>query len=425
MDVQRAKHFLRHTAVVGEPADREHAILAMGEWGDAEAFAFLADELEDQHLPIPIRRVLLTALKHLDGARSIPSLVEALSHTDISIRETAADLLGQVGEAATRPVLHALQNPRQEEGALLALQSLPIPPEQPIEEYARAAVSRAVEYDCLRRGVQLAGQNEALALLAEALQRKSNEYGIRALRAVGLLGDREAMSLAIEILQAGKLAQRANVIEALESIPARWRKIIQPLTRLWEDAYAAAPEPIQPVDWQRLISEEDEWIRACALFAAHKLGEMKMENLVTLSLMERILFLKRVLLFADLSPADLKQVAAIAQEESFSDGALIVRQGDAGDIMFIVVSGEVRVVATNGQKETELARRQPGEYVGEMALISREPRIANLIAVGNVRALCLDQKSFEALLRDRPDASLAVIQVLCKRLKELSKRLGN
>ena len=145
-----------------------------------------------------------------------------------------------------------------------------------------------------------------------------------------------------------------------------------------------------------------------------------MENLATLSLMERILFFKRVPLFENLSPADLKQVAAIAQEESFSDGVTIIREGDAGDVMFIIVSGEVRVTSTRHQQEVELARRKAGEYVGEMALISKEPRSATLTTIGNVRALCIDQKSFEALLRDRPDVSLAVIQVLCDRLKEAS-----
>ncbi len=419
--IEKAKTFLRHTAVAGELTNREHAIIAMGEWGDAEAFKFLANELEDSDLPIRIRRVILIALRRIDGIKSMPYLVEALSQPDVSIRETVAGLLGQTGRPAVEPVLAALQNPKQEEGALLALQSLPLPPEKPVEEYARAAVSRAGEYDCLRRGVQLEAQSEAVNLLAESLQKKSNEHGVRALCAIGLLGDRAAMNLAIEILQMRNSVQRANVIEALESIPARQRKIIQPLTRLWEEA--AAPNPVEKVDWQRLTTAEDEWIRDCALFAAYKLGEIQMENIATLSLMERILFLKRVPLFADLSPADLKQVAAIAQEASFSDGTALTREGDVGDVMFMVISGEVRVITGQAQKEIELARRKAGEYVGEMALISKEPRIATLIAVGDVRALCIDQKSFESLLRDRPDVSLVVIQILCKRLKEASKRL--
>lgn len=149
-----------------------------------------------------------------------------------------------------------------------------------------------------------------------------------------------------------------------------------------------------------------------------------MDNIATLSLMERILFFKRVPLFADLSPADIKQVAAIAQEESFSDGDMIVYQDEIGDVMFIIVSGEIKVLTSKNQKEVEIARRKVGEYVGEMALISREPRIASLQAVGNVRALCLDQRSFESLLRDRPDVSISVIRELCGRLKEVSQTVS-
>ena len=148
-----------------------------------------------------------------------------------------------------------------------------------------------------------------------------------------------------------------------------------------------------------------------------------MVNIATLSLMERILFLKRVPLFEHLTSGDIKQVASLAQEESFSDGVTIMQEGEIGDVMFIIISGEVRILVTQGQKEMEIARRKAGEYVGEMALISREPRSATVSAVGDVRALCIDQKSFESLLRDRPDASLAVIQVLCERLKEASAKV--
>ncbi len=420
--IEKARSFLRYTAALGDLTDRENAILAMGEWGDAEAFAFLANELKDRDLPIGSRRAILAALAKIDAAQSMPYLLEALAHPDISIRETVASLLGQIGEPAMEPVLAAMQRPEGEEGALLALQHLPIPAEKPIEEYARKAVARAVQYDALLRGIkQDSRQQEAVSLLTESLDKKSNQYGVRALRAIGLLGDRNAMNLAIEILELRDSAQRANVIEALESINSRWRKIIQPLMNLWEDA--DAPGPHGNVDWQRLLTDEDPWIRDCALFAAHKLGELKMENIATLSLMERILFLKRVPLFANLSPADIKQVATLAQEDSFSDGVKIVGEGEIGDLMFIIISGEVRVVITQGQKEVEIARRKAGEYVGEMALISREPRSASVVAVGNVRALSIDQKSFESLLRDRPDASLAVIQVLTQRLREASSRL--
>lgn len=419
--VEKARSFLRYTAALGALDDREHAILAMGDWGDAEAFDFLVNELRDRVLPISIRRVILVALANISSEKSMPYLIAALGHTDVSIRQTAADLLGQIGESALPPVLLALQNTRQEEGALLALQRLPVPPEEPVEEYAREAISRAVEYDyrvCTVNAGTYAEQ-DAVRLLAEALQKKSNEYGVRALRALGLLGDRDSMDLVIEILGTRNTAQRANVIEALESIHTRWRRILEPLMRLWEEE--SSPALNQKVDWQQLINDEDPWVRDCALFAAHQLGEMKMENIATLSLMERILFLKRVPLFANLMSGDIKQVAAIAREESFGDGDIIVQQGEVGDLMFIIVSGEVRVMVTKDQRQVEIARRSSGEYVGEMALFGKE-RTATLAAIGHVHTLCIDRQSFESILRDRPDVSLAVIQVLCQRLQEASNK---
>ena len=420
-NVERTKIFLRHTAVMGDLSDRENAIIAMGDWGDSEAFLFLVNELNERTLPVRIRRVILTALTHISQEKSLPYLVDALGYTDSSIRETAADLIRQIGAPAIQPVLVALQNPEQEEGALLALQNLPIPPEKPIEEYASAAVARAVEYEVLSGGVKSEAQNEAVELLNESLGKKSNEYGIRALRAVGLLGDRDTMNLAIEILNVPNNAHRADVMEALESLNSHRREIIRPLMRLWEEEST----PDGKADWRRLIADDDPWIRDCALFAAHTLGEMTMENIATLSLMERILFFKRIPLFSNLSSRDIKQVAAIAQEETFSDGTAIVLEGEVGDVMYLIVSGEVRVIVSRGDKEVELARRTGGEYVGEMALISKEPRNATLRAVGNVRALSIDQKSFESLLRDRSDVSLAVIQVLCERLKEAGQKLHN
>jgi CRP-like cAMP-binding protein len=146
-----------------------------------------------------------------------------------------------------------------------------------------------------------------------------------------------------------------------------------------------------------------------------------MDTLPTLSLIERIVYLKRAALFADLPPADLKRVADIAHEHFYTDGEIIAGQGEPGDEMYIIVAGEVKVVASQGdQAERELARRKPGDVVGEMSIISQEPRMATLIAAGDVRMLTIEQKQFEGILRERPETRLAVLRVLCERLKEVS-----
>ena len=148
-----------------------------------------------------------------------------------------------------------------------------------------------------------------------------------------------------------------------------------------------------------------------------------METLATLSIMERILFLRRVPLFSDLPPGELKQVAAITNEQYYLDGEIIARQGEPGEEMYVIVSGEVLVTDSAGSQSTvEVARRGPGEYVGEMAIISQEPRMASLSAHGDVRVLHIAQPQFEAILRERPETSLAVMRVLCARLKEMQQR---
>lgn len=148
-----------------------------------------------------------------------------------------------------------------------------------------------------------------------------------------------------------------------------------------------------------------------------------MESISTLTIMERILLLRRVPLLADLSPADLKRVAAIATEHRFLDSEIIFEQDEQGDEMYVIVSGEVRVLVTS-EKHTdkEIARRKAGDTVGEMSVISGSLRSATLSAVGDVHLLCLDQKSFEGLLRERPEVSLAVMRMLCDRLQQASQR---
>jgi len=409
---ETAKQHLRHVSAFGDLEERTHAIQALGEWGDKEAFDFLTNELNDRGLEALVKHAILTALAQINSPASIPYLLEALK--DTHVQNTAAQLLGGMGASITDSILKLLNNESTVDGALLTLEYLPPPPSQPLLEFARLAVSQSGEYDVLRRAVKAWSTHAAALLLEASLHEKSHQLGIRALRAIGLLGDRDSMNLAVENLQTREAAQQANVIEALDSISAKYRDIIQPLTKLWEDEST----PVTGLDWERLLNDPDAWIRECAAFAQNY-GET-MDTISTLSLMDRILFFKRVPLFANLSPVDLKQVAALAEEELFTDGDQMALEGDVGDMMFIIVSGEVKVYSQRDGQEFEIARRKAGDYVGEMAIIGREPRMASFSAVGDVRTLCIDQKSFEGLIRERPDVSLAVMRVLTQRLKEAS-----
>ena len=143
-------------------------------------------------------------------------------------------------------------------------------------------------------------------------------------------------------------------------------------------------------------------------------------TLATLSHMERLLFLRKVRLFSMLPPRDLQPIAAIAEEHAYADGDTIAEQGDPGDAMHIIVRGAVSVIVRTEAGQHVVAVRSSGDVVGDMAVVTSEPRMAGLVARGDVRVLSIGRPQFESILRERPAIALGVIRVLCQRLAESS-----
>ena len=104
-----------------------------------------------------------------------------------------------------------------------------------------------------------------------------------------------------------------------------------------------------------------------------------------------MLQLRRVPLFQRLSPEDLQRIASVATERWFEEGAALVREGEAGDELFVIVEGRVRVVhrADDGTERT-LRTYGEGDHIGELAVLRERPRIATVVADGGgVRTLVI------------------------------------
>jgi hypothetical protein len=250
-----------------------------------------------------------------------------------------------------------------------------------------------------------------LELLRDSLLHRSELDAEDALRAISLTDGNAELPVALENLSVGDPAQRANALEVIESVTER--ELVRPLLTMWD---GAAQRGTRNDGLERSRRDPDDWIRACAELAARPGGSM--DTLATLSTMERVLFLRKVPLFVELPPPDLAPIAAIAKERLYDDGEVIAEQGDEGSEMYIIVSGAVAVVARSGETIRVIATRSSGDVVGEMSLMTSEPRIAGLVAEGAVRVLSIDRRRFDSILRERPDTSIAVIQVLCRRLAE-------
>jgi len=399
--------------------------LAASEGGGVRASTFRAMRgLEDGRLadvaiagmqdPVPaVRAEAARAAWTIDPTRALDSLVAATGDDQRAVRDAAADGLGDIGAPAVDPVIGSLASPAQRDGALTALARLPLDGRSDdIRGFAVAIVAEAV--DRHRLGVAIDGDaDDRLRLLKDSVLSRADHDASFGLRAAALLGDGSRMSVALDNLSVSDPAQRANALEVIESVGER--RIVRPLVSMWD---GALPPADRHDALDRLRHDRDDWIRACAELSAAPEGGTMTQSLTTLSLMERVLFLRKVPLFAELPPPDLQPIASIAQERTYAEGDAIAEQGDEGDEMHIIVSGDVAVVTGERERQRVVATRSSGEVVGEMAVITSEPRMAGLVARGQVRVLSIDRRRFEAILRERPETSLAVIRVLCQRLAE-------
>ena len=100
---------------------------------------------------------------------------------------------------------------------------------------------------------------------------------------------------------------------------------------------------------------------------------------------------------------ELKKIALIAEEQALTAGDMLFKQGDVGDSLYIIVSGQLKVFLTSSDGlETFLVNRGPGSAIGEMALLTGEPRSASVQATEDSIVLVIAKQDFDRLLVDNP-----------------------
>ena len=107
----------------------------------------------------------------------------------------------------------------------------------------------------------------------------------------------------------------------------------------------------------------------------------------------------------------------------FRDGEMIVRQGEAGDCMYVIQSGEVEVLRRDGTQEFCLATLRSGDFFGEMALFEREVRSASVRAVGEVWVLTLEKKTFLRRIHEDPGLVFKILERMSQRIRKLNDAL--
>ncbi|MBW1642119.1 MAG: cyclic nucleotide-binding domain-containing protein, partial [Deltaproteobacteria bacterium] len=138
-----------------------------------------------------------------------------------------------------------------------------------------------------------------------------------------------------------------------------------------------------------------------------------------ISVPDKILHLRRIQIFEELSITELAAVASVTEDSVFQPGEIVIKEGEPGEIMYLIIEGEVSV--NKGQEqghEIELDRINAGDYFGEMALFEDMPRSATIRTEKETHLLMLHKREFAEIVREYPQIALNICRVLGARLRK-------
>ena len=126
--------------------------------------------------------------------------------------------------------------------------------------------------------------------------------------------------------------------------------------------------------------------------------------------------LRRIKILAELNDAQLEHLLDFMELQRVAQWSVVVRQGDPGDAMFLILSGELRARTLMGDRETILATFGPGDFFGDMSLFDHGPRSADVVANADSTVLRISVAAFDRLTREAPALATPFLRATAKTL---------
>ena len=142
-------------------------------------------------------------------------------------------------------------------------------------------------------------------------------------------------------------------------------------------------------------------------------------------IMSQIEFLRKTPLFADLNTADLEIIAADIIPRTFQQGEVIFHEGDPGQTLYLIQSGQVRIFVSglDGSETSVILFGRPGEIFGELAITDGLPRSATAVALGNTTLYTMSRENFRQHTLHYPQLALNFMKVLSSRVRSSTLQL--
>lgn len=445
-----------------EPGVRQAALRAARQRSDPVLVHAVADAIADP----ACARLAESALIEIAEHEPEPVLHEArLAKVEGFVSRKAQGILRVLGNLPGAPVVEILisgldsANPQARLEAALSLSRLCYRAESAprILDRVRLEVEQAA---WLASALDCDDNPPGWKVLRHALEAEFGDTRGRILLLLSFVYDARAVLLARSALQRRGAVHSAMALETIDALlPSAARHLVLPLLEdvaydarvvSWRAAGLQVPDLTHEAVLLELLSADDAsrhaaWTRMCAMHVAGSahvvacndalgsgraasdslegMREWALARLAApprskgvedmLSLVEKVLILKSAPLFAETSDSVLAELADLVEEESFEADQVIFNKGDAGDSLYVIVSGSVKV----WDGDRLLNELKEGDAFGELALLDPEPRLGTVRAAEPTHLLRLGASSFSEVLDSQPEVSSAILRVVTKYLR--------
>ena len=384
---------------------------------------------ELSHGDLRVRRAAVRGLATLDSQLARRLLVSAFDDRDRSVVDLAQQALGAMGDSAIEAVRPRLggEPGRSSEAAVRTLGKVDTVRSRAL---LRGELTERVR-DGWRARVMLHGlesfgatgvdslcaawQNSAqgsLRLAFAILEETEDPAIMRAVDRVLRFASPRARGDALEVVaNLGDQETARLLVLSLEDLPMSERLALAP----------GGGEPPRSLAAALNLSRAstDPWIRRAALaYDAARRGDGAEEEA-----MNRLLLLRRVPLFSQLSLAQVEEIDRILVEERYLPNEVIYREGDPGDRLYVLAEGGIEVWKNYGSpNQVRLAAQDDVSCFGEMGVLDESPRSATIVAAEDTRLLSLDGTQLKELIMHRPEIAFDFFSVLATRVRHADQR---
>ena len=378
-----------------------------------------------------VRCAALRAAGRDPGSVGRDQIARALRDPAAEVRELAVAALAGSGEAGVEAALPYLDDASESSAsaALMAVASGEHPRRKHFlvsELYRRAALAW---FGIVGASHLLPADAPAKRLLHAAAADAMVRHRRLAFRTLELLEGTRVVRRVERTLRFGGPRSRSDALEVLSNLgdraAARLLVLMHEPGPLEERLAALGPTVAVPATRAAFLVDarrsDDRWMRIAIAAADAHVGDTPGADS---TLMERLLALKSVPLFESLTLDQLDAVLRLARDTAFLPGEVIVREGDAGGELYLLLEGSAEAwLDYGGPRSRRLSTIEAGGYFGEMAILDDEPRSATVVARDPVRLLALDGESLKALVLQMPEIAFELLRVMTARVRASERQL--